>query len=98
MPAKISTHALQVDVSKPEQATPGTAADAEAPPTWRHEKAEPITDFAAWERELKKDGAWPLQLKGARCRDRAPTAVVKGAGPSGLAAALELDKLGYNVV
>lgn len=65
--------------------------------TWRQQKAAPVTDFAAWERELKADEKWSLQLKGERKLEVA-TAVVKGAGPAGLSAALELDKLGYNVV
>ncbi|GAQ90167.1 hypothetical protein KFL_006080030 [Klebsormidium nitens] len=65
--------------------------------TWQQQKAAPVADFAAWERALKADGKWPLQLKGQRTTHVA-TAVVKGAGPAGISAALELDKLGFHVV
>lgn len=65
--------------------------------TWQQQKAAPVTDFASWERVLKADGKWPLQLKGQRSGHVA-TAVVKGAGPAGISAAIELDKLGFHVV
>lgn len=66
--------------------------------SWQQQKAAPVINFAAWERELKANGQWPLHFKGQRAPSDVATAVVKGAGPAGICAALELDKLGFNVV